>query len=137
MLLLALLLPFCQRLELEPRVAHPQQTVHVQVLGLDGHPQAGVEVSLEEPDGQLRSLGFSKAKGEVKFVPQAAGKYVLSAVFPDQAPVVFAVYHVEPAVNRWLYAVVLTPLGLLFLWWNLRRMLRPEKARSLPHGKST
>ena len=70
-------------------------------------------------------MGATSALGEVSLLPEESGRYEFSAQFP-RGPVVIAVYNVVERPTRWLYALFLTPLGVLLVWSNLRRFRGPS-----------
>ena len=120
MLLASTLLLVCQGLELEPTVGHPAEELVVRVTGSEGKPTAGVPVEVRTPSGELRKLGPSDRRGEVIYVPDDVGVYEFRARL-TAGPLVVLTLHVVARPQRWLHAVLWTPLGLLLVWANLRR----------------
>jgi hypothetical protein len=116
-----LLLP--QRLDPPPRVTHPNEPVVVRAVDRAGQPAARITVRVRTPSGQLEDVGMADDRGEVCFVASEVGKHEFRAQFPG-GPLVVVVHHVVARPKRWLYALILTPIGLLLVWWNLTKFQR-------------
>ncbi len=133
MLEVALVFCLCQRLDLEPYVAHPGDEVTLTATDGGSRPVRGVVVRVREPGREPRAVGTTDGAGQVRFVAEAVGPHEFQGRFPDDAvPLVIVTYHVVAHQRRWLYAVVLTPLGLALLWWNLRRLGKVRSGSSPP-----
>ena len=63
------------------------------------------------------------AEGRVRFVGDLVGPHEFHAQFPA-GPLVIAVHDVVARPRRWLYALILTPLGLLVIVWNFKKLRR-------------
>lgn len=123
MLVAAVLLLLPQRLDPPPRVTHPDEPIAVRAMDRGGRPVANITVHVRTPAGRLESVGVADAAGEVSFTPVEVGKYEFRAQFPD-GPLVIVVHDVVARPRRWLYAVLLTPIGLLLIWWNITKFRR-------------
>ena len=126
------LLCLFQRLDPEPYVCHPGQAVTLRAVAADNRPCPGVLVRVVNPGGTERGLGTTDASGLARFTPAGVGVHELRGQFPGGGPLVLVTYHVVAPPRRWLYAVVLTPLGLVLLWWNVRRLRRQLRPGSSP-----
>lgn len=125
MLLALVTLLFCQRLEVPKRVCHPEDTVVLRVVMADGNPGVGRMVRLRRADGSFEDVGVADAAGQVEFVPKEPGSLEFRVELPG-GPAIIALYDVVPRPRRWLFALVLTPLGLLLIWWNAGKWRRAE-----------
>ena len=124
MLLVIVTLLFCQRLELPRAVCHPGDSIQLTAVSKSGEPAAGVLVDVRTPDGVKMPVGLSDAEGHVKFTAEQVGTHEFHAVISGGPPIVVVVYEVVARPRRWLYAVFLTPLGILLIWWNLTKLRR-------------
>lgn len=124
-LLASTLLLSWQRLDTVDRVSYVDDEVVVRAIDTKGDPVAGLEVWARTPSNARANMGATSALGEVSFLPEESGRYEFSAQFP-RGPVVIAVYNVVERPTRWLYALFLTPLGVLLVWSNLRRFRGPS-----------
>ena len=130
MLLLAVLLLAPQRLDPPKHVSYVGEAVVLRAVDRSGEPAAGVPIRvLIGAAGDPVAIGKTDSGGELRYVPRVAGRFEFQGEFAD-CPLVIAVYHVAERPARWLYAVLLTPLGLLLLWLNLRRWRRPASVTS-------
>jgi hypothetical protein len=116
-----LLLP--QRLDPPPQVTHPDEPVVVRAIDRSGTPVARIHVAVKTPAGKLEDAGVADENGEVRFTPVEVGKHEFRAQFPG-GPLVIVVHDVVAKPRRWLYALILTPIGLLLIWWNLTKFRR-------------
>lgn len=120
MLLVALLLTCgCQRLDPPARVSHPDEPVVLRAVDRDATPLSGLVVRVRTPAGGNEAVGRTAADGTVRFEPRVAGLYEFSMDVPD-GPRVISLFHVVDRPIRWIYGVVLVPLGLLLLGYDLR-----------------
>jgi hypothetical protein len=113
-----LALPLAPQLRVEPRTIAVGDEVVV-YSHRAGQPIASIEVTLELPDGLLRTCGSTAADGSLRVRLQEPGFQVFSATIDD-------VRHLCPvsvarARRAWLLAVGSVPLGLAFLWHHLSR----------------
>ena len=106
------------QLSVDPYHAQVGQEVVVKA-GLEGEPLAGVEITLESPDGRRRSAGVTDAGGNVRIKVEMPGEHHLSAVAGEVRMV--TLFQAEAARPRWLLATACVPLGLALLWRNLSR----------------
>ena len=126
LLALAALLTMFQRLDPPPRVSHPGEPVVLCARNASGQPVSGITVRVRVPSGSVQVVGAADERGEVEFVATETGEHVFRASFPG-GPVVMAVYNIVARPRRWLYALLLTPIGLWLIWWNLKNLRRgPE-----------
>jgi len=124
MLLIAVLLLAPQRLDPPKHVAYVGDAVVLRAVDRSGRPAAAIPVRVRVAGAtEPVSIGVTNRDGELRYVPGAAGRCEFHGQFPD-GPLVIAVYHVAARPARWIYALVLTPLGLLLVWLNLRRWRR-------------
>lgn len=112
-----ILLP--QRLDPPKDVAYPGDPVVVQAIDSAGAPLVGVSVQVVTPTGKVAAL-TSDSGGKIVFTPAEAGRFELRMQVLN-GPQVISVYRVVARPRRWIYALVLTPLGLLLIYVNLRR----------------
>ncbi len=126
LLALAAFLTIIQRLDPAPRVSYPGDVVVVRAVSPAGQPVPGIEVRVRIPSGATQVVGAANEKGEVAFAPSEVGSYEFRASFPD-GPLVIAVYDIVPRPMRWLYALILTPIGLWLMWWNFKKLRRTEQ----------
>lgn len=120
-LLVLPLLP--QRLDPPERVCHPGERVVVRAIDREGKPQAGIAIEVRTPTGESRPVGSTDDAGAVGFTPETAGRFEFRGTFPSGVSVI-AVYHVVEEPRRWLWAVVLAPIGLLLVYSNLKKWRR-------------
>jgi len=111
-----------QRLDPPKDVKHPGDPVRVAAVDQAGKPLAGVGVQIVTPAGETLEK-VADARGCVHFIPALAGVYELHMQAPD-GPRVISVYRVVTRPRRWIYIAILTPLGLLLLFGNVRRLWR-------------
>ena len=111
-----------QRLDPPKDVAHPGDSVRVAAVDRAGQPLVGVSVQVVTPAGETFEK-VADAQGCVRFTPNQAGVFELRMQVPD-GPQVISVYRVATRPRRWLYIAILTPLGLLLIYGNLRRLAR-------------
>src|SRR5690606_24856345 len=109
----------CQRLDPPPRVSHPGQPVVLRAVDRDASPLRGVAVRVRTPAGRDEVVGRTDPEGVVRFEPRTAGLYEFSMDVP-QGPRVICLFRVVDRPARWIYAVLLVPLGLLLLGYDLR-----------------
>lgn len=115
-----------QQLQVSPFPAEVGQPVQVRATAATG-PVAGLQVSVQLPDGQLVAVGTTDPAGAVSFVPQQVGLHCYRAELDGVH--LLAPHQVVPLRRRWLFALVCVPLGLALLW----RALRPGP-RGWPTG---
>jgi hypothetical protein len=109
-----------QRLDPPKDVAHPGDPVKVAAIDQAGRPLGGVSVQIIKPSGQVVET-VADAEGKVLFIPDEVGVFEFRMQVPD-GPQVISVYRVVPRPRRWLHVAILTPLGLLLVYMNLRRL---------------
>lgn len=114
-----------QRLDPPKDVAHPGDPVRVQAIDKAGAPLKGIPVRIVDPGGKTLRL-TADVQGRVLFTPEQVGVFEMHMQVPD-GPHVIATYRVVARPRRWLYAAILTPLGLLLLYMNLRRFTRNSR----------
>ena len=119
-----------QRVDPPRRVSYVGDEIVVRVTNAQGRAEPGVEVRVRLPSGGVQRAGVADAKGEVRFVSAMPGPHEFRGRFRDEL-VVIAIHDVVSPPLRWLYAIVLVPLGLLFVVWNFRK-LRAERASQDP-----
>ena len=108
----------CQQLSVKPVPAEVGQEVVVRAEK-DGQPLVGLAVTVSGPDGPPRPVGVTGTDGQLKFVPAAAGSFVLAAEIGGVETL--TPLAVIPGRRRWLFAICCVPLGLALLWRNLSR----------------
>lgn len=125
-MILECLLLSLQRLDAEPTVLYPEQEVQLRARDRGGRPMAGIALRLRQPDGVELDLGRTDARGRLAARPPMAGSYECSMQVPE-GPRVIGLFQVVDRPRRWLWALVLTPLGLWLLVWNLQRLREPSR----------
>jgi hypothetical protein len=108
----------CQQLRVGPVPAEVGQEVVVEAKQ-NGQPLVGLAITVSGPDGPPRPAGVTGMDGLMKFVPEAAGSFVLAAEIGGVETL--APLAVIPGRRRWLFAIGCVPLGLALLWRNLSR----------------
>jgi hypothetical protein len=108
----------CQQLRVTPVPAEVGQEVVVWAKQ-NGQPLVGLAITLSSPDGPPRAVGVTGTEGQMKFVPEDAGSFVLAAEIGGVETL--APLGVIPGRRRWLFAIGCVPLGLALLWRNLSR----------------
>lgn len=111
-----------QRLDPPKDVAHPGDPVTVAAIDHAGKPLAGVGVQIVTPLGKVIEA-VADANGEILFTPDEVGVFEFRMQIPD-GPQVISVFRVVTRPRRWIYVAILTPLGLLLVCMNLRRLRR-------------
>ncbi len=102
-----------QQLQVEPYPGEVGEPVTVTAVGPAG-PIAGLEVTVDLPDGGNRAIGATDAQGRRGYVPEQPGQHVFIAVV-DGVPVL-APHRVVAERRRWWLAFGTVPLGLALLW---------------------
>ena len=108
----------CQQLRVKPVPAEVGQEVVVRAEQ-NGQPLVGLAITVSGPDGPPRKAGVTGTDGQVKFVLEAAGSFVVAAEIGGVETL--APLAVIPGRPRWLFAIGCVPLGLALLWRNLSR----------------
>ena len=108
----------CQQLRVNPVPAEVGQEVVVRAEK-DGQALVGLAITVLGPDGSPRAAGVTGTDGQIKFVPEIAGSFVIGAEIAGLKTL--APLEVIPARRRWLFAIGCVPLGLALLWRNLSR----------------
>ncbi|MCA8956934.1 MAG: hypothetical protein KDC87_12725 [Planctomycetes bacterium] len=122
MLTLAVSLVLFQRLDPPKRVAYPGEEIEVRAVDRAGAPLGGIAVDVVHPDGRREPLR-ADGQGRVRYRAAAPSALEFHMQVPE-GPLVIATYRVVRPPRRWLYALLLTPLGLVLLWANLRKSVR-------------
>ncbi|HZN40398.1 MAG TPA: hypothetical protein VFD82_16450 [Planctomycetota bacterium] len=118
LLVTILCLAGCQQLRVKPVPAEVGQEVVVDAEQ-NGQPLVGLAITLSGLDGPPRAVGVTGTDGQMRFVPDAAGSFVLAAEIGGVETL--APLAVIPERRRWLFALGCVPLGLALLWRNLSR----------------
>lgn len=115
-----------QQLRVEPYPGEVGRPVTV-TASRGNAPLAGLELSVESPGEQARTVGVTDTQGRWEHVPLAAGQHIVSATVDGVS--VLAPYRVVPARRRWWQAMGTVPLGLAVLWVLLRQLSRARGRR--------
>ena len=119
-MLTSALVLLCQSLEPSPALAERGAQVVIRARAADGRPLADLPLRLRTPDGAMRDLGRTDARGELSFVAGVAGVLEVSAELQAGGPKLAVPIQVGTPAPRWLWALVCVPLGLGLVWLNLR-----------------
>jgi hypothetical protein len=93
----------------------------VTVITDKGAPVPGIVVHARPAGGEDVELASTDQQGAVRFSPPAPGRYEFRAWLPERELMIIAPYEVLPQRNRWIWALLCIPTGLVLLWLNLRR----------------
>ena len=114
---------------LEPSPAQVEIGDEVRVRWIGEEEQEKPSVEMRAPTGDVQTLG---AAGEdLRIIPQHEGIYELSAELTGGRRIV-AVFHARPAQRRWLYGLVLGPIGLWLLVGHTRSFMRRRPSQPAP-----